>query len=107
MRLIDNETIEVVALRDVYKYEQVLTEHGYSDKYTLINKDVKYNKIFKLFDIAELSQSLTDRGFKYSDRCDITLRYTKDPITVIGRYNNLQKLIYGNKDYSSKIGFKK
>lgn len=106
MRLIDNETIEVTALRDVYKYEQVETEHGYSDKYTLVNKDIKYNKIFKLYDIAEVAQAMTDRGFKYSDRCDITLRYNKDPVTVLGRYNELTRIVYGNKDYGNKLGFK-
>lgn len=105
IKLLNNDAIEVITIKDKYRVIEIETPEGIQEEYELLAKDIKSKKCIRLIDITEVSQLVSDYGFTISNRTQLDLRM-KDPIVVMGQYEDFKKLVFGKTDYSTTIGFK-
>lgn len=106
IKLLANDAIEVITIKDTYRINEIETSKGIQEEYILVQKDSQSKKCIRLMDITEVSQLVSDYGYPISNRTQLDIRM-KDPIVVVGRYQDFKNIVFDNRtDYSTNIGFK-
>lgn len=97
----NEEYMEFYTVSDVYK--TVDTAEG--EDYVLVKKDVKCKEKVWKAEITYIREVVNTQGNIRRQRTEIGLRY-KDPIIVLGRYRDINDVVFTTSSNYKNIGFK-
>lgn len=103
---VEEDYIEVTTVSDVYKTIEIDKDGETIEDYELVKSNVKSKRVIWKSEISGIEQVISDKGNLKRNQVKIELKY-KDPITIIGKYDEIFKTLFKQPKQEYKhVGFK-